>query len=165
MARYNPLDLSTQLCALFDSKCVTIEQFAEESHCPASYIEALTTNPGTRIDWATRHEIGKALSKFHRQYPATRPISEYDLEQRRLKLVKEADNDVREGTPRGVEEVPNAPPGLRVFKSINSRGEWEEERSYRAERVTRQVERRILLGMEMYLDTVDPVSGSITSES
>ena len=129
------------------------------------YIEALTNKPGTRIDWATRHAVGKALSHFHRLFPDTRPISEYEMEQRRLKLVTEADNETREGTPRGVIETPNPPPGLREFKSINSKGEWEEERRYRSERVTRQIERRILLGMESYLDAVDPVELSGTGDT
>jgi hypothetical protein len=165
MARYHPLDLSTQLCYLFDSRKVRVEDFAKESGCSAGYIEALTNKPGTKIDWATRHAVGKALSHFHRLFPDTRPPSQYEMEQHRLRLVSEPDNDRREGTPRGVREEPDGPPGIRVFKSIDSQGVWAEERRYRADDVTRQVERRILLGMEAYLDTVDPVELSDTGDT
>jgi hypothetical protein len=165
MARYNPLDLSTQLCHLFDSRKVRIEEFSRESGCSAEYIERLTNRPATKIDWATRHAVGKALSHYHRLFPDTRPPSQYDMEQRRLRLVDEADNELREGTPRGVFEEPDAPPGTRIFKSIGSDGIRRERREVLASDLSRQTERRIRMGMEAYLDFVDPVELTETGDT
>lgn len=165
MAIYRPTELSTQLCYLFDSKKVTIPEFAAESGCSADYIVAVTNKPGTRIDWATKHAIGKALSHYYRLFPEVRPPSLYEMEQRRLQLVSEPVGDERKGTDRGVFEEPFPPAGCMTFISVDSRGNFVERREYVAAHVTRQIKRRIILGMEAYLDTVDPLSESITADT
>ena len=146
-----------------DSRKVTLEDIAQVSGCPVKYIEALTNKPGTRIDWATRHAVGKAISHFHRMFPETRPLSEYQMEQRRLKLVSEVEGDEWTGTKRGVFEEPCPSPGMRVFRSIKASGEFCERREVQGADLTKQRVHRILLGMERYLDDVDPVAESIST--
>lgn len=159
--RYRPHDLSTQLCYLVDSKKVTLGDIAKHSGCSVEYIEKLTNRPGTKIDWPTRHVVGKAIAHFHRMFPETRPPSEYDMEQRRLKLVADVDGEEWNGTKRGVFEESDPPAGMRVFRSFTSTGRFCERREYMAADMTKQVERRIVLGMELFLDTVDPIIESM----
>lgn len=166
MAVYRPHEISTLLCYLFDAKpaVISIDDFAKLVSLNPEYVEKLTNKPATKIDGPTRYQLGKVIAAFHRKYPRTKPPSEYEFEQRRLKLVSEADNDTRIGTPRCVREEPDPPPGMRSFKSIDSNGEFVEQRWYRREHVTRQAELRIRMGMEIFLDFINPVEDTMSGE-
>lgn len=163
--RYRPLEISTQLCYLFDSRKCSVDEFAETLHLDPRYVERLARDSKAAIDGAVRLDIVRLLRNYHRQYPETKPPSEYEMARRQLKLVEEADSTERKGTPRGVFEDSNPPYGTRIFKSIDDRGICREQRLYMASDVSRQVERRILLGMELYLDAVNPMTESVTGDT
>lgn len=153
------------LCYLFDSRRETVEGFARRLNLNPEYVARLTNNPRTRIDGQTRLDVVKLLGAFHRRYPETKPPSEYEFYQRKLKLVEESDAPMpAKGTQRRIEEDPDPMGAVRVFRSFDSNGVVREERRYLASDVTRQVKRRILLGMELYLDEIDSVA-TIVSDS
>jgi hypothetical protein len=164
LAVYRPRHISTWLCALLDSKRATVEDIAKATHLTPAYIERLANNPATPIDGSTRMDLVRLIGTYHRKYPETRPLSEYEFYQRKLKLVDEAEDGERKGSLRGVEEDPRVPSGLRVFKGCDSSGAVREMRIYMASDVSRRIEQRILLGMELYLDSVEPVARIVTGE-
>jgi len=147
------------LCRLFDSGRCSVDELAKLVQLKPLYIEKLAKSDMVRVDSETRLRIGKVLSAFHRAFPETKPPSEYEFEKhRKLKLVTDINGAIaRAGTPRGVFEEDDAPPGVRIFKSIDSQGVRRERREVLATDVTRAIARRILRGLEMYLDQVDPV--------
>ena len=164
MAHYRPNKLTTWLCAALDSRKDTLEEIARESNLSPAYIERLANNPATPVDGAIRMDLVKLLGRYHRLFPETRPPSVYEFAQHQLRIVTEAGDGERKGTPRGVGEEPDPPPGMRIFKSTDSRGRFVERREYLKANLSKQLVRRIQLGMEAYLDVVDPVESSVIGD-
>lgn len=165
MAAYRPHHISTWLCALLDSKRATVNEIADRLRLTPEYIERLANNPKTPVDGAVRLDLVRLIGSYHRRFPETRPPSEYEFHQRKLRLVEEAEEDERQGSLRGVAEEPDPPPGMRIFKSTTSRGAFVERREYLSANLSKQLVRRILLGMEAYLDVVEPVETTVTADN
>lgn len=159
MAQYLPHQISTQLCWLFDSGRCTVDQFAKLVEEPRDLIVRVTNNPGAKITPELRLRMGRILASWHRQYPETKPPTQYEFEQRRnLRLVTEAAAaNGREGTPRGVFEDRDCFPAVRAFTVIDSKGQCLMRVEMAASLATPAFEQRLV----RWLNKADPIGESV----